>query len=97
VRRLMWTAVGAAAGIYVYRRLQVAVDDARERGLAGNVAVASSVATTIATQVRALAAGGAPGGQATPAVRPGRAAAEVLRGQTRAAVGGDQGTSGPGR
>lgn len=97
MRRLMWTAVGAAAGIYVYRRLQVAVDDARERGLAGNVAVASSVASTIATQVRTLAGAGAPGGQAPGVTRPGRAAAEVLRSQPRAAAGGGRGMSSPGR
>ncbi len=97
MRRLMWTAVGAAAGIYVYRRLQVAVDEARERGLAGNVAVASSVATTLATQVRSLAGAGALGSQAAGVARPGQAAAEVLRGQSRAGAPGDQGMRSPGR
>lgn len=84
MRRLVWTAVGAAAGIYVYRRVQVALDDARARGLAGNVAVATSVAASVASQVRSIAGAAVPGaGPSSAPVRPGQAAAEVLKSRTR--------------
>jgi len=82
MRRLVWTAVGAAAGIYVYRRLQDALEEARTRGLAGNVAVATSVAASVASQVRTIAGAAASGPPAAPP-RPGLAAAEVLRGGAR--------------
>ena len=33
MRRIVWVAVGAAGGIYAYRRAQLAIADARERGV----------------------------------------------------------------
>lgn len=59
MRRLFWVAVGAAGGIWAYRRGGEALDNARERGVIGNVALATATAgkvATKATQVMALAA-----------------------------------------
>lgn len=45
--RLLWVGVGAAGGIYLYRRGNRAWDEAKERGLAGNAAVFASSASTM--------------------------------------------------
>lgn len=45
--RLLWAGVGAAGGIYLYRRGNRAWDDAKERGVAGNAAVIASSASTM--------------------------------------------------
>lgn len=55
MRRLFWTAVGAAGGIYAYRRSQRAVQEARQRGVVGNVQAASGAASTLSAQLRQLA------------------------------------------
>ena len=56
MRRLFWTAVGAAGGIYAYRRGTRAVQQARARGLVGNLQTAAGTAAAVATQTRALLA-----------------------------------------
>ncbi len=81
MRRLIWVAVGAAGGIWAYRRAQGMAEQAREQGLvltahqagtsaAAAVATAKSVATASVAQVREL--------QAAPQ-QVGAAAASVLR------------------
>lgn len=60
VSRTFWVAVGAIGGIYAYRRGQRALDDARERGLVGNVQVAAEAAASVAqgtSRLMALANG----------------------------------------
>jgi hypothetical protein len=59
VRRLFWVAVGAAGGIWAYRRGGEALDNARERGVVGNIAVATATVGKVAgtaTRVIAVAA-----------------------------------------
>ena len=48
MRRLFWLSVGAAAGYYAARKGTVAVEQARERGLVGNVTLAASTASKAA-------------------------------------------------
>jgi len=48
VKRLFWLSVGAAAGYYAARKSSEAVEQARERGLMGNVTLAASTATKVA-------------------------------------------------
>jgi len=48
VRRLFWLSVGAAAGYYVARKGTVAVEQARARGLVGNVTLAAGSASKLA-------------------------------------------------
>lgn len=36
MRRLVWVAIGAAGGIFVYKRAQQAIADAKERGVVGS-------------------------------------------------------------
>ena len=50
--RLLWVGVGAAGGIYLYRRGNRAWDEAKERGLAGNAAVVASSASTMLHHVK---------------------------------------------
>jgi len=57
---MLWVAVGAAGGIYAYRRGQRALDEAKARGFVGNVQVAAGTAANVASgvsKVAALAAG----------------------------------------
>lgn len=54
--RIVWMGVGAAGGIYLYRRGNRTWDEAKERGLAGNAAVLASSASTMLNHAkRALA------------------------------------------
>jgi len=48
VRRLFWLSLGAAAGYYAARKSAEAVDQARERGLVGNVTLAAGTASKAA-------------------------------------------------
>ena len=54
--RMVWVALGAAGGIYAYRKSSRALAEARERGLVGNVNAATTSATTAAGNVRSLIA-----------------------------------------
>lgn len=59
MRRLFWVSVGAAAGYYAAKKGTVAVEDARARGLVGNVTLAAETATKLAAgTARAVASAG---------------------------------------
>ena len=65
--RTFWVAVGAAGGIYAYKRGQRAVEDAKQRGFSENMQVAAGLAATAGSKAKRLA------GAAEAAVRSGRA------------------------
>lgn len=48
----MWVGVGAAGGIYAYRRSQKAWERTKERGVAGNTAAITRTATAIYRGIR---------------------------------------------
>lgn len=74
VGRLIWVAVGAAGGVYVYRRGQRLIEEAREKGVVGSVTAATGSAAGLAASARSLlAARAATGGQTRP-TSPGRVA-----------------------
>lgn len=73
--RMVWIAVGAAGGIYAYKKLSQVVEDARGRGLVGNVNAAATTASTLAGNVRSAVAAAT----AKPAAA-GEPAAEAVRG-----------------
>jgi hypothetical protein len=54
--KLVWVAIGAAGGIYAYRRAQRAAETVRERNLVENLQAAGDRATSIASSIRALTA-----------------------------------------
>lgn len=81
--RMIWVAIGAAGGVYAYRRGTRLLDEARQRGLVGSMQAATGSAAGLATTAKTLlqAAGGAPKAPATaPAssAATGAAAARVL-------------------
>jgi hypothetical protein len=80
VRRLFWLSVGAAAGYYAARKGTAAVEQARERGLVGNVTLAASTASKVVTTASrtTVAVGDAVGSRARALAdgRAGRTAAE---------------------
>ncbi len=51
VRRLVWTALGAAGGIWAYRKGSVLLDQAREQGVALTVQQVALAATQTVNQV----------------------------------------------
>jgi len=57
MRRIVWVAIGAAGGILAYRRVQQALEDARERGVVLSVQQVGLSAAQAASTARALAAG----------------------------------------
>jgi hypothetical protein len=71
VRRLFWLSLGAAAGYYAARKSSEVVDQARERGLVGNVTLAAGTASkAAATASRStVALGEAMGARARGAAR----------------------------
>jgi hypothetical protein len=54
--KLVWVAIGAAGGIYAYRRAQRAAETVRERDLVENLQAAGDRAISIASSIRALTA-----------------------------------------
>lgn len=50
--RLLWVGVGAAGGIYTYRRGQRAWEQAKERGVGGTATVLAAAATSALHTVR---------------------------------------------
>jgi hypothetical protein len=71
--KLVWVAIGAAGGIYAYRRAQRAAETVRERDLVENLQAAGERATSIASSIRTLTAllpGGRPAAQHTIVVPP---------------------------
>lgn len=77
MRRIVWVAVGAAGGIYAYRRAQQALADARERGVVLSAQQVGISAVTAVSAARGLASQAAAW---TPpsSTAPGAAAARVL-------------------
>ena len=54
--RLLWIGVGAAGGIYAYRKTTRTIDDVRERSLRENLTRVAKHASNIAVSARYLAA-----------------------------------------
>jgi len=73
----MWVALGAAGGVVVYRRAQVMLADARERGVVVSAQQAGLSAMNALATARSLAAAAPERRPAAPTT--GSAAAKVLR------------------
>lgn len=84
--RMLWVAIGAAGGVYAYRRGQRLLDDARERGLVGSVQATAGSASVLAAQARGLLAG-------SRAPRPGTATRPSTPGRESAPSGGPTGAA----
>lgn len=54
--RLLWVGIGAAGGIYTYRRGQQAWDRAKERGVGGTAAVLAATTTSALHSLRSTSA-----------------------------------------
>ena len=83
MRRIVWVAIGAAGGVLAYRRIQQAIDDARERGVVLSVQQVGLSAVQAANTARSLAAGAvsaveARGSASTKSGSVGAAAAHVM-------------------
>lgn len=71
VARVFWVAVGAAAGVWAYRRGSEAVAAARERSALENLQVASQTATRLAaTGAKVVAVAGAQGAKVAARLSP---------------------------
>lgn len=81
--RLVWVALGAAGGVYAYRRGQRLLDEARERGIVGSVQAATGSATNLAVAARGLMAGSAAPRSGSPSNRPTRPASPSGRTTSR--------------
>ena len=89
MRRTVWIALGATAGVIAYRRGQRLLEDAKAKGVVGSVQAATLSASTVAASARSLLEGvsGTSTAPATPvrsAPVTGAAAARVLA-ESRAA------------
>jgi hypothetical protein len=83
MRRTVWLALGATAGVIAYRRGQKLLEEAKARGVVGSVQAATFSATTVAASARSLLESvSGTGTAAPPPVRSapvtGAAAARVL-------------------
>lgn len=83
MRRTVWIALGATAGVIAYRRGQRLLEEAKARGVVGSVQAATFSATTVAASARSLLESVSGSGTAdAPVVRSapvtGAAAARVL-------------------
>ena len=54
MRRTVWIALGATAGVIAYRRGQRLLEEAKARGVVGSVQAATFSATTVAASARSL-------------------------------------------
>ena len=54
MRRTVWLALGATAGVIAYRRGQKLLEEAKSRGVVGSVQAATFSATTVAASARSL-------------------------------------------
>ena len=54
MRRTVWVALGAAGGVFAYRRGQRLVEEARAMGVVGSVQAATVSATGLAASARSL-------------------------------------------
>jgi hypothetical protein len=77
MRRIVWVAVGAAGGIFAYRRAQQALADARERGVVLSAQQVGASAVGAVNSARALASSAVARTAQAPR-QPGEAAARVL-------------------
>jgi hypothetical protein len=89
MRRTVWIALGATAGVIAYRRGQKLLEEAKAKGVVGSVQAATLSASTVAASARSLLEGvsGSAPAPATPvrsAPVTGAAAARVLA-ESRAA------------
>ena len=89
MRRTVWIALGATAGVIAYRRRQRLQEDSKAKGVVGSVQAATLSASTVAASARSLLEGvsGSAASPATPvrsAPVTGAAAARVLA-ESRAA------------
>lgn len=83
MRRTVWVALGATAGVIAYRRGQRLLEEARAKGVVGSVQAATLSASTVAASARSLleSVSGAAPAQPVPvrsAPVTGAAAARVL-------------------
>lgn len=58
VSRLVWVGVGAVGGIYVYRRGHRVWQDAKDRGVAGNLTILTTAASAMLAKDGRAAADG---------------------------------------
>ena len=72
MRRTVWVALGATAGVIAYRRGQKLLEEARARGVVGSVQAATISATTVAASARNLL--GTVAGETAALPVPGRSA-----------------------
>ena len=63
--RMVWMAVGAAGGVYAYKKVTRVVNDAKQRTLVGNVNAAATAATVLVGNVRQIVATSTPQGKAS--------------------------------
>ena len=81
MKRLFWLSVGAAAGYYAARKGTEAVEQARERGLVGNVSLAAATASKVAGSATratsAVASRSRPTAEPSPAPAPSPTAASA--------------------
>lgn len=54
MRRTVWLALGATAGVIAYRRGQKLLEEAKARGVVGSVQAATFSATSMAASARSL-------------------------------------------
>ena len=83
MRRTVWIALGATAGVIAYRRGQRLLEEAKARGVVGSVQAATFSATSVAASARSLLESvSGTGTSEAPALRSapvtGAAAARVL-------------------
>jgi hypothetical protein len=71
MRRTVWVALGATAGVIAYRRGQRLLEEARAKGVVGSVQAATISASTVAASARSLL--GTVAGQPTAEPAPARA------------------------
>lgn len=54
MRRTVWVALGAAGGVFAYRRGQRLLEEARAKGVVGSVQAATLSATGLAASARSI-------------------------------------------
>ncbi|MFZ9986936.1 MAG: hypothetical protein ACO3JT_06100 [Candidatus Nanopelagicales bacterium] len=79
MRRTVWVAIGATAGVIAYRRGQKLLEEARAKGVVGSVQAATISASAMAASARGLlgTVAGQPTNDASPAPSRSGASAPV--------------------
>lgn len=81
--RIVWVAVGAAAGVWAYKRGEQALARARERSALENLQAAQQTATKVATTgAKVVAAAGAQGAKVAARLSPTAAPEPVMAAAT---------------